>query len=79
MVLPLLKHSREGIKALAKLRVKLELVSPSHFKPQQIMKSISTSLGILFGFAIFVNVVATPGPTSEDDRLLDGCPATPIN
>jgi hypothetical protein len=35
------------------------------------MKSLSTSLGILFGFAIFVNVVATPGPTgstSEDER-----------
>jgi hypothetical protein len=31
------------------------------------MKSISTFLGILFGFAIFVHVVATPGPSSEDE------------
>ena len=30
------------------------------------MKSISTSLGILFGFAIFVHVVATPGPTGSE-------------
>ena len=45
------------------------------------MKSVSTSLGILFGFAIFVNVVATPGPTGSTSELGDefeGCFTTPI-
>jgi len=31
------------------------------------MKSISTFLGILFGFAIFVHVVAIPRPTGSED------------
>jgi hypothetical protein len=45
------------------------------------MKSISTSLDLLFGFAVFivVNVVATPEPTgSTPDPETEGCPTTPV-
>ena len=72
-----LKHSREGHKSTGQASGDcLELVSLFPFyKPQRIMRFISTSLGILFGFAIFVNVVATtPGPDDE----LEGCPTTLI-
>jgi len=70
----LLRRSREGIKATGQASGEFRAGLPLPiYQPQQIMKSISTSLSILFGFAIFVNVVATPA-----DDALDGCPITPI-
>jgi hypothetical protein len=54
---------KRGHKAPAKLQLNAELVSPFIYQPQHIMKSISTSLGLLSGFAIVI--IATPVPSTN--------------